>query len=356
MGNFAGWSLPLKYQDLSASESHFHTRNSASLFDVSHMLQTKWIGKDRTAFIEKLVVGDIKALKEGSASLSLFTNERGGIIDDAVICKNNDHLYVVSNAGCAEKILAHVRVYLEQFQNQGYDVELEVAENQTLLALQGPKAVQVLQRLVEPDLSDMNFMTSRNLSIKGLKCSVTRTGYTGEDGFEISVSNANAEALAHTLTQDPDVKLAGLAARDSLRLEAGLCLYDQDLNEDISPVEASLLWTIGKRRRAEGGFLGAETIQRQIREGVSRKRVGFIVQGAPARENAKILNEDDEDIGIVTSGIPSPTLKKNIAMGYVSTPYAKVGQKVQVKVRNRIYPSEIVKMPFVSTKYYKKGQ
>lgn len=353
MVEFAGWSLPVKYADLSVSESHRHTRNNASIFDVSHMLQTKWVGKDRVNFIEKLVVGDIAALKEGMAGLSLFTNEKGGIIDDTVICKQVDHLYVVSNAGCANKDLAHIRSQLKNFQNEGGDVDIEVINTHSLLALQGPKAAAGLQNLVTENLSQMSFMTSRTLSIKGIECRVSRVGYTGEDGFEISVPNEEAVKLSQILLENPDIKLAGLGARDSLRLEAGLCLYGHDLNENISPVEGTLLWTVGKRRRQEGGFLGADIIKGHIKDGVSKKRIGLIVQGAPAREHAKILDENENEIGEVTSGCPSPTLKKNVAMGYVSTPYAKAGTLLKVKVRSRIYPAEVVKMPFTKANYFK---
>lgn len=353
MVEFAGWSLPVKYADLSVSESHHHTRNKASVFDVSHMLQTKWVGKDRVNFIEKLVVGDIASLKEGTAGLSLFTNEKGGIIDDTVICKQADHLYVVSNAGCADKDLAHIQSQLKKFQNEGGDVNVEVITTHSLLALQGPKAALGLQNLVSEKLNQMSFMTSRTLSIKGIECIVSRVGYTGEDGFEISVPNEEAVKLSQILLENPDIRLAGLGARDSLRLEAGLCLYGHDLNENISPVEGTLLWTVGKRRRQEGGFLGFDIIQRHIRDGVSKKRIGLIVQGAPAREHAKILDEDENEIGEVTSGCPSPSLKKNVAMGYVATPYAKPGTLLKVKVRSRVYPAEVVRMPFIKPNYYR---
>jgi len=353
MVTFAGWSLPVKYADLSVSESHHHTRNNASIFDVSHMLQTRWVGKDRVNFIEKLVVGDIATLKEGTATLSLFTNPSGGIIDDTVICKQSDHLYVVSNAGCADKDLAHIRSYLEKFQNEGGDVTVETIDTHSLIALQGPKAASGLQKLVSEDLSKMSFMTSRTISIKGIECRVSRVGYTGEDGFEISVPHGEAIQLTKLLLENPDIKLAGLGARDSLRLEAGLCLYGHDLNEDISPIEGTLLWTVGKRRRQEGGFLGSEVIQKQIKDGVSKKRIGLIVQGAPAREHCIILDENDNEIGVVTSGCPSPTLKKNVAMGFVATSHSKVGTPLKVKVRTRIYSAEVVKIPFTNANYYK---
>jgi len=221
------------------------------------------------------------------------------------------------------------------------------------LALQGPKAASVLQELCGKDLRDFMFMTARHLNIKGSECHVTRSGYTGEDGFEIGVSSSASIQLANLLLKYPNVQLAGLGARDSLRLEAGLCLYGHDLDDTTTPVEAGLTWTIGKRRRKEGGFLGAEHVLPQIKEGVKHRRIGLIVEGAPARENAEIYNIEDELIGKVTSGGPSPSLQKNIAMGYVKSGYHKSSTELQVKVRNRMQKAQVVKMPFVSTRYYK---
>ncbi|KAI9294970.1 aminomethyltransferase [Neoconidiobolus thromboides FSU 785] len=354
MVSFAGWSLPVKYSDLSVSQSHHHTRKNASIFDVSHMLQTKWTGKDRIKFIETLVVGDILNLPEDTATLSLFTNKNGGIIDDTVICKHSDHLYVVSNAGCADKDLAHIRQQLKEFQQQGGDVDVQVIDTHSLLALQGPKAAEALQALVKEDLKEMNFMTGKPISIKGIECHVARVGYTGEDGFEISVPHEQTVELTNLLLENDLVRMAGLGARDSLRLEAGLCLYGHDLNEEISPIEATLKWTIGKRRLQEGGFLGAERIFKDIKDGVSKKRIGLIVQGAPAREGAKILDSEDNEVGYVTSGCPSPSLGKNVAMGYVATKLAKSGTELKVKIRNKQYQAVVSKMPFTPAGYYRK--
>ncbi|ORX97336.1 hypothetical protein K493DRAFT_281358 [Basidiobolus meristosporus CBS 931.73] len=350
---YAGWSMPVKYASLGVLQSHLHTRENASIFDVSHMLQTRLTGKDRVQFIENLVVGDIQSLPLGHSTLSVFTNERGGIIDDTIICQQDDSLYIVSNAGCADKDLKHIRQHLEAFQNQGGEAELKIIDDHSLLAIQGPKAAAALQELVDADLSKMNFMTGKMISIKGIDCHVARSGYTGEDGFEISIPTPEVTRIAELLLSNPNVEMAGLGARDSLRLEAGLCLYGNDLNEDITPIEAGLTWTIGKRRRAEGGFLGAEYILPQIKNGVEKRRVGLIVEGAPARENCEVYNADGEKIGTTTSGVPSPSLKKNVAMAYVKSGFHKSNTELLVKVRNRMQKALVTKMPFVPSNYYK---
>ncbi|CAG8538454.1 19682_t:CDS:2 [Gigaspora margarita] len=340
---FAGWSMPVYYANQGVLSEHIHTREYASLFDVSHMLQFKILGKDRIRFLESLVVADIEEMPFGSSVLSVFTNENGGIIDDTVICKHADHLYVVSNAACADKDLAHVRTKMGEFQNKGGWVDLKVIDDRALLALQGPLAAEILRKLCDKDLSDFMFMTARFLHVKTIESHVSRSGYTGEDGFEVT----------KLILGYPSVHFAGLGARDSLRLEAGLCLYGHDLDDSITPVEAGLSWTIGKRRRVEGGFLGANRILSQLKGGVARRRVGLMIEGAPARENAEIYNSDDELIGKVTSGGPSPTLNKNIAMGYVKSGYHKSGTLLKVKVRNKLQDAKIVKMPFVPSKYHK---
>ncbi|KAG0216076.1 hypothetical protein BGX28_005971 [Mortierella sp. GBA30] len=349
---FAGWSMPVQYANLGVGASHNWTRTNASVFDVSHMLATRITGKDRVKFYESLTVADIENLPVGSSTLSVFTNENGGIIDDTIICKHEDSLYVVSNAGCADKDLAHIRSHLTAFQNKGGDVDLKIIDDHALVALQGPKAAEVLESLVGKDLRDFPFMDGRFMTIKGIDCHVARSGYTGEDGFEISVPNSDAVEFTKMLIQDPRVELAGLGARDSLRLEAGLCLYGHDLDETITPVEAGLTWTIGKRRRVEGGFLGAEKIQDQLKNGVSRRRVGLIVQGAPAREGALIYS-NGELVGNVTSGCPSPSIKKNVAMGYVKNGLHKSGTELEVEVRGRKQKAVITKMPFVPAGYHK---
>ncbi|TPX62565.1 aminomethyltransferase [Powellomyces hirtus] len=354
MVEFAGWDMPVQYSGLGVLASHMWTREKASLFDVSHMLQTRWVGKDRTKFIESLVVADVQALPVGSSTLSLFTNENGGIIDDTVINKQDDKgLYVVSNAGCAEKDLAHIRSHLQTFQNKGGDVDVQILDDVSLVALQGPSAAKVVSGLAGIDLRDFGFMTARHMNIKEIDVYISRCGYTGEDGFEISVPHKDVVKLTELFLDHPDVELAGLGARDSLRLEAGLCLYGHDLDDTVTPVEGGLTWTIGKRRREEGGFLGAEKIIPQIGKAVPRRRVGLVVEGAPAREGAEILNADGETIGKVTSGCPSPVLKKNIAMGLVKNGFHKQGTELQVKVRNRLQKATITKMPFVAQQYYR---
>ncbi|CAG8490365.1 771_t:CDS:2 [Ambispora gerdemannii] len=350
---FAGYSMPLQYSNLGLLGSHLHTRKHASLFDVSHMLQTRLTGKDKIKFLEKLVVADLEKLLIGNSTLSVFTNENGGIIDDTVICKHDDHLYIVSNAACADKDLAHIQKHLSEFQKTGGEAELKVIDDHALLALQGPKAVLTLEKLTGQNLNDFKFMTGRFMSIKEVDCHVTRSGYTGEDGFEISIPTSEATRLAELILDDPFVELAGLGPRDSLRLEAGLCLYGHDLDETTTPIEAGLSWTIGKRRKEEGGFLGADIILKQLQHGTKRRRVGMIVEGAPARENAEIKTQKDEIIGKVTSGVPSPTLKENVAMGYVETGYHKLGTILWVKVRARNQKAYVTRMPFVPTKYYK---
>ncbi|KAF9420577.1 hypothetical protein BGZ94_009089 [Podila epigama] len=349
---FAGWSMPVQYSNLGVGASHAWTRNNASVFDVSHMLATRITGKDRVKFYESITVADIENLPVGSSTLSVFTNENGGIIDDTIVCKHDDSLYVVSNAGCADKDLAHIRAQLKDFQNKGGDVDLKIIDDHQLVALQGPKAAEVLESLVSKSLRDLAFMDGRFMDIKGIPCHVARSGYTGEDGFEISVPNSDTVELTKLLIADPRVELAGLGARDSLRLEAGLCLYGNDLDETVTPVEAGLTWTIGKRRRAEGGFLGAAKIQDQLKNGVTRRRIGLLVQGAPAREGA-LIYANGELVGKVTSGCPSPTLKKNVAMGYVKNGLHKSGTDLEVEVRGRKQKAVVTKMPFVPAGYHK---
>ncbi|KAI9013056.1 hypothetical protein BC832DRAFT_548680 [Gaertneriomyces semiglobifer] len=354
MVEFAGWSMPVQYESLGVLASHHWTRQKASLFDVSHMLQTLWTGKDSAKFIESLVVADTKALPVGSSTLSLFTNENGGIIDDTVINKKTDSsFYVVSNAGCADKDLAHIRHHLKKFQDQGGDVEVKVLDQLSLVALQGPSAANVISSLTGQNLASFGFMNATKLDIKGIPVYISRCGYTGEDGFEISVPHEEATNLAQLFLNHPEVELAGLGARDSLRLEAGLCLYGHDISETTNPVEAGLTWTVGKRRRTEGGFLGADKILPLIGKAPARRRVGMIIQGAPAREGAEIFSVDESPIGVVTSGCPSPVLKKNIAMGYVANGFHKAETEVLVKVRNRMQKAVITKMPFVPANYHR---
>ncbi|KAJ1891162.1 hypothetical protein LPJ66_007071 [Kickxella alabastrina] len=351
---FAGWDMPLMYADQGALDSHLHTRKHASIFDVSHMLQTRIIGKDRNRFLEHLVVADLQELPVGGSTLSLFTNEKGGIEDDTIITQHKDSLYVVSNAGCADKDLAHMLKHAKLFQDKGGDVEVRKIEDHSLIALQGPSSQRALEQVSGANLSQMPFMTGQFIDIKGVQCHIARSGYTGEDGFELSIPTGEVVAVTEALMANPEVKLAGLAARDSLRLEAGLCLYGSDIDSTTTPMEANLVWTIGKRRRAEGGFIGADIILDQIaKKGGDRRRVGLIVEGAPARAHSKVLSVDGEEIGEITSGVPSPSLGKNIAMAYVRKGFNKKDTELKVKVRNRIQDAKVVKMPFVPAGYYK---
>ncbi|XP_030640460.1 aminomethyltransferase, mitochondrial [Chanos chanos] len=352
MVEFAGWSMPVQYKD-SHINSHMHTRQHCSIFDVSHMLQTKVHGKDRVKFMESLIVGDIAELKDNQGTLSLFTNEKGGIMDDLIVTRTDQgYLYVVSNAGCADKDSAHMKAKLQEFKASGHDVELEFLE-ESLIALQGPTMAQVLQSGVPDDLSKLTFMTSVLTPVFGIAgCRVTRCGYTGEDGVEISVPRKDVVSLAERLLANGEVKLAGLGARDSLRLEAGLCLYGNDIDENTTPVEASLVWTIGKRRRQAKDFPGANIVVPQIKAKTQRKRVGLISTGPPVRQHTPILAPDGRVIGEVTSGCPSPCLKQNVAMGYVEAGFSKVGTPLQVEVRKKAVPAVVSKMPFVPTRYY----
>uniref|UniRef100_A0A671M1J6 Aminomethyltransferase n=1 Tax=Sinocyclocheilus anshuiensis TaxID=1608454 RepID=A0A671M1J6_9TELE len=330
-----------------------HTRQHCSIFDVSRMLQTKVYGRDRVKFIESLIVGDIAELKDNQGTLSLFTNTKGGIMDDLIVTKTDQgYVYVVSNAGCADKDSAHMQARLQEFKAAGHDVDLEFME-ESLIALQGPSMAQVLQKGVGDDLRKLTFMTSVLTPVFGIQgCRVTRCGYTGEDGVEISVPSGDVVSLTEKLLADSEVKLAGLGARDSLRLEAGLCLYGNDIDETTTPVEASLVWTIGKRRRQAQDFPGADIIVPQIKAKTQRKRVGLISTGPPVRQHTPILSSDGRVIGEVTSGCPSPCLKQNVAMGYVEAGFSKVGTSIQVEVRKKAVPAVVSKMPFVPTKYY----
>jgi aminomethyltransferase len=352
---FAGWSMPIQYKD-SIMDSTVNCRENGSLFDVSHMCGLSLKGKDCIPFLEKLVIADVAGLANGTGTLTVFTNEKGGAIDDSVITKvKEDHMYIVVNAGCRDKDLAHIEGHMKSFQAKGGDVSWHIHDERSLLALQGPLAAPVLQHLTKEDLSKMYFGDFHIIDINGSSCFLTRTGYTGEDGFEISVPSENAVDLAKAILEKSEgkIRLTGLGARDSLRLEAGLCLYGNDMEQHITPVEAGLAWAIGKRRRAEGGFLGAETILKQLADGPPIRRVGFISAGPPARSHSEIQNESGANIGEITSGGFSPCLKKNIAMGYVKSGQHKTGTKVKILIRGKAYDGTITKMPFVPAKYYR---
>eukprot|EP00252_Welwitschia_mirabilis_P018809 TRINITY_DN4206_c0_g1_i1.p1 TRINITY_DN4206_c0_g1~~TRINITY_DN4206_c0_g1_i1.p1 ORF type:complete len:410 (-),score=86.30 TRINITY_DN4206_c0_g1_i1:271-1500(-) len=352
---FAGWSMPIQYKD-SIMDSTVNCRSNGSLFDVSHMCGLSLKGKECIPFLEKLVVADVAGLAPGTGTLTVFTNEKGGIIDDSIVTKvADDHIYLVVNAGCRDKDLAHIESHMNSFQAKGGNVTWHIHDERSLLALQGPLASSTLQKLTKEDLSKLYHGHFRIADVNGSICYITRTGYTGEDGFEISVPSEDAVDLAKVILEKSEgkVRLAGLGARDSLRLEAGLCLYGNDMEEDITPVEAAISWTIAKTRRETGGFLGAQVILKQLEEGPTKRRVGMISSGAPARSHSEILDASGNVTGQVTSGGFSPCLKQNVAMGYVKSGNHKSGTQLKVVVRGKSYDATVTKMPFVPSKYYK---
>jgi aminomethyltransferase len=339
---FAGFEMPLQYQGIIAE--HQHTRTKASLFDISHMGQAE-IAESSVDALERLVTADIKSMPTGRVRYTLLTNESGGIIDDLVVINGGTHLVLIVNAARRAVDFAHLAAHLPT------DSGLKPQEDRALLALQGPAAATVLGRIA-PAARLMLFMTSESLKIGTIRCTVCRSGYTGEDGFEISVDAADAADLASLLLEEPEVKPAGLGARDTLRLEAGLCLYGADMDESTTPVEAGLGWTIGRRRREQGGFLGDEVILRQLIDGVARKRVGMILDGKmPARPPAAIVDLDGKAIGRVTSGTFGPSVGRPIAMGYVETAYAQPDTTVAVEVRDKRLTANVIRLPFVPHRY-----
>lgn len=348
---FAGYDMPVQYA-LGVKKEHLHTRDAAGLFDVSHMGQLRLHGAGAAKALEALVPVDIIDLPEGKQRYAFFTNEQGGILDDLMVANLGDHLFVVVNAACKAQDIAHIQAHLPA------DVTLEVIEDRALLALQGPKAADVLARL-QPAVSAMSFMDIQQLSIDGVDCIVSRSGYTGEDGYEISVPAANAQALARKLTAYDEVEWIGLGARDSLRLECGLCLYGHDLDTTTTPVEASLLWAISKVRRADGeragGFPGDAIILDQItNKSVNRKRIGLVGETkAPVREGTELFSAQGERIGVVTSGTAGPTAGVPVSMAYVAVDYAELGTTIMAEVRGKMLPMTVAKMPFVPQRYYR---
>ncbi len=348
---FAGYEMPVQYP-LGVKKEHIHTREKAGLFDVSHMGQVKLRGASAAKALEALVPVDIIDLPVGKQRYALFTNEQGGVMDDLMVTNHGDYLYVVVNAACKEQDIAHMRASL------GDDVELEVMDDAALVALQGPAAAAVMARFA-PDTADMVFMDARAVKVDGVECLVSRSGYTGEDGFEISIPSAEAERICRLLLGEPEVEAIGLGARDSLRLEAGLCLYGHDIDTTTTPLEASLIWAISKVRRADGeragGFPGADIILGQIaNKDWTRKRVGLVAEGrAPVREGAELFDADDNKIGVVTSGTFGPTAEKPVAMGYVATEFSVLETQVFASVRGKKLPMTVVKMPLVEQRYHR---
>ena len=345
---FAGYEMPVQYPTGILAE-HTQTRTAAGLFDVSHMGQVRLTakpGQNVAKAVETLVPGDISGLQPGQQRYTQLTNETGGILDDLMVTSTGDHLLAVLNAACKDTDLAHIQKHLSA------TCEIEPMFSRGLMALQGPQAAQALTRLA-PSVATMKFMTGTYVTIDGVQCYVTRSGYTGGDGYEISTPAEATDAVARKLLAQPEVKPIGLGARDSLRLEAGLCLYGHDIDTTTTPIEAVLLWSIGKERRVQGGFPGAAVIQKQIAEGAPRKRVGLLPEGkAIAREGAEIAI-GGKIVGKVTSGGFSPTLGRAVAMGYVERAQSANGTKVELVVRGKPVPAEISPMPFVKHAYYR---
>ena len=341
---FAGYDMPVQYPTGILTEL-LHCRAAAGLFDVSHMGQLRLSGRNAAQAFEGLVPADIVALEPMRQRYTQFTNDSGGILDDLMVTNAGDHLFVVVNAACKDADLAHLQAKLPS------SISIMPLPDRALLALQGPKAVAVLSRMA-PEVAKMKFMSAASVSLEGVACFVTRSGYTGEDGYEISIPAEKAEAFARRLLAQPEVKPIGLGARDSLRLEAGLCLYGHDIDTTTSPVEADLVWSIGKRRRLEGGFPGAARIQRELKEGTTRKRVGVLPAGrAPVREGTELI-AGGKLVGKVTSGGFGPSLGGPLAMGYVETAFAKPSLKLEAIVRGKPLPVQVAPLPFVKTNYY----
>ena len=344
---FAGYEMPIQYEGIVAE--HEWTRTSAGLFDVSHMGQLLLSGPDLDAAVEAVLPIDLSTLKLGQQRYSLLLDENGGVLDDLMVSRWPNHLYLVVNGATKWDDIGHLREQLPD------DITLNHLEDRALLALQGPKAADALARHAEGEypLSALTFMKFGQYTIAGHDVTIARAGYTGEDGFEISIAAEAAEEVATLLCGEPEVKPIGLGARDSLRLEAGLPLYGHDLSPETSPIEAGLIFGINKRRRAEGGYPGAERINREIVEGTPRKWVGLSLEGRlPAREGAEIFAGDTQ-IGVVTSGGFSPTLGHPIAMGYVDAAHAEIDTALEVQVRNKRLPARVAKMPFVQHRYFR---
>jgi aminomethyltransferase len=349
---FAGYDMPVQYQGGIMAE-HLWTREKAGLFDVSHMGQAFLVGPDHetTALaLEALIPADIVNLAPGKQRYSQLLDDEGGILDDLMVTRSPDTeedgvLFLVVNAGGKLADYAHIAARLPE------GVKLVTAGHRALVALQGPAAEAVVSAY-EPSLADMAFMSVRSVRLNGIAVNISRSGYTGEDGYEISVNESRAGELWDLLAADPRVKPIGLGARDSLRLEGGLCLYGHDIDTTTSPIEGGLAWSIQKRRREEGGFPGAARIQRELAEGPSRRRVGILPEGRqPAREGAEIATEDGRIIGKVTSGGFGPSLNGPLAMGYVESAFAAPGTKLNLMVRGKPLAAAVAPLPFIPNRF-----
>ena len=347
---FAGYEMPVQYK-AGITKEHLHTRDKAGLFDVSHMGQLWLKGEGAARAIESLVPADIVDLGPMRQRYTFFTNDQGGILDDLMVTNAGDRLFVVVNAACKQQDIAHMQDKI------GGHCEIDILDDRALLALQGPAAAEVLAGL-DPAVASMPFMSALESDLEGVRCFVTRSGYTGEDGYEISLPASQAEAFARRLLAHDAVEPIGLGARDTLRLEAGLCLYGNDIDSETTPVEASLTWAIGKVRRAEGaragGFPGDRVILGQMAEGATKKRVGVRPGGrVPVRAGAEIVDDGGAAIGRITSGGFGPSVGGPVAMGYVEKSHAKPDTELSVVVRGKALPAKVARLPFVEQRYYR---
>ncbi len=353
--DFASYALPIYYKGIIAE--HLHTRKKASLFDVSHMGQIIIRGEDfisSAKMLETIIPTDISYMKKGEMRYCLLLNEDGNIVDDLIITRpteeqgKNGEIFLVVNGATKRKDINFLQ------ENIGKELDIHLQQDKSLIALQGPYSSRIINRLGQ-NVENLFFMNSMVANIAGIEVNISRSGYSGEDGFEISLKNESAAKLAAILLNEAEVEFGGLGARDSLRLEAGLCLYGQDIDENIDPISASLSFTISKRRKIEGGFLGGDKILALLKNGPKKKRIAIKFEGPiPVRSGAKLINKKGEEIGYISSGAFSPILQAPIAMGYLPTKNAKIGAKVLALVRNRQIEGKIVKMPFIANKYYRK--
>ena len=344
---FAGYHMPVQYEGIIAE--HLWTRESAGLFDVSHMGQLLVHGTNVDAALETVLPSELKMLGDMKLRYSLLLDDHGGIIDDLMATRRGTDFYVVVNGATKHSDIAVLERALPR------DVVVDHMKEQALLALQGPRAAEVLQKLA-PGVSELSFMEGDAFRLEGQPAWISRSGYTGEDGFEISIPSTAAAAVADALLADQVVKPVGLGARDSLRLEAGLPLYGHDIDRDTTPVMAGLTFAISKRRRAEGGFPGAMRILAEIENGPPQRRVGFEVDGRqPVREGARVLDAEGNEVGRVTSGGFSPSLQRPIAMGYVASHLAEVGTALKLEQRGKLFDARVAAMPFVPHRYHRKG-
>ena len=344
--SFAGYEMPIQYREGIVKE-HISTRQTAGFFDVSHMGQL-FISGDKSSEknLEKIIPLDLKEIKTNQSKYSFLINDQGGVIDDLIITRVKGGFNIILNAACKDNDIKEIAKCLNS------ESKFELRKDLSLIALQGPKSESILETTVK-GIKELKFMNGNYFKFLEKEIYVTRSGYTGEDGFEISVPNENAENLTKLLS-DKGAKPIGLGARDTLRLEAGLCLYGHELNEDISPIQADLKWAISKRRREEGGFNGWKNIKNDLLNGVSKKRVGIKPSGRIiAREGTKIFSSSGEEIGVVTSGTFGPSVNAPVAMGYIQSKFAKVDNKILLEVRGKKHEGVVSKLPFYKKSYVK---